>query len=815
MGIIGLIRDASRPLVIITGNEEKKRILKRMNEEGILRPLRFLNKEDLYEKVFFRMEESALLESARFLGKDPSVVAFLLGHLRLVDENAAYGRVFPKLLRDLKRHLLEKGAIKSFPRFESFFSEYAPVVYGEFFDPLFPHALEKLRPFGLRTIDAEASEHPPEEVVRKRFSTLEEEIVEVATSIRRAHDEGVPLRKIAVLNAHRAYTPLIRRIFPQFGIPMQNLSKRPLHEYPSVQRFLTALTPGGSVRESFDKALKEAFSNPITPEENSIREKLVTILNGFIGTDHPLPMVKDALTHILQRKVATKKRLADAVCLETFSTIDTKERTHAYVVGLHEGHFPALAEDDEILETEDKEEIGLPSSAEMNKLKKKEIRSVLSSLQSVHMHVSTQSLDEHFSESHFLKELEDEIGWTEKEPHPFEMRTYSETADALFVKALHDEYMTYGIKTEDLQKGLGAFQKEFDTFDNRFRGIAEETLAKFLTFPLHISYTRLSDYFECPFRFYLDHVLAVDKVEKNQSMVLGSFIHDVLEAGLLEETLPDTFLEDAAKKHFSEAQDARATYFIEKAKEAVRIAHTHLREQLARTGFFVHESEESHEKPYGDPPKAILKGVIDRVFKDGDDHVLVDYKSGEPTFDLALALHGIKAQLLVYMLLFREKNPQARFVGFYEQRTYLRPLNRDEKKSYEQLTDEFFRFDGFTLEEKDAVQRFDPRAEEDSFIKGLRFTNDGAFYKNVKKYDEEDLERLLEHTDELIEKAISAIGRGEFPVRPKKERNGTQISCEYCDYADVCHKRNRDYETVSKAKPADIFPRLKKERGDA
>jgi len=814
MRIVELIREASRPLCIITTDEEKKRILKRMNAEGTIRPVRFLNKQDLYEKVFFRMEERALLESARFLGKKPSVVAPLLGHLRLIDEKEDYRRPFPKKLRDLKVHLLEKKAIRPFPRLDTFFKEFTPIAYGAWFDPLFPHALERLRPYGLRLIEKERPRESARRTILRRLTTLEEEIVEVATSIRKAHDDGTPLNKIAVLNAHRAYTPLIRRIFPQFGIPVENLSERPLFEQPSVQRFLAALSPGRSVRESFEKALEKAFSASPTPEEEHVKERLVTVLNGFVGTDHPLPVVKDALMHILKEKKATHKKLLDAVRIETFSTIDTEERPHAHVVGLHEGHFPALAEEDDILEARDKEEIGLPSTAEVNGLKKKEIRAVLSDLASIHLYVSSRSLEEQFSESHFLEELRADLDWEEEAPTPFEKRIYSETNDALHVKTLYDEYMTYGTEEMDLIKGLDAFREEFDTFDNRFTGIEAETLNKFLRFPLDISYTRLSDYFECPFRFYLDHVLSVDKVEKNQAMMLGSFIHDVLEEGLFDRTLDETLLEEKAKRHLSSAQDAREAYFIEKAKEAVKTAHKHLFAQFERTEFQVHESEASHTKTYGDPPKARLKGVIDRVLKDGADHVIVDYKSGNPTFDLALAVHGIKAQLLVYMLLFRETNPRTRFLGFYEQKTYLRPLNREEEKTHEDLTAEFFRFDGFTRADKEAVLRFDPRALDDSFIKGLRFNKDGDISKQAKTFAEEDLEHLLAHTEELVEEALESISRGEFSIRPKKEGRNI-ISCSYCVYADVCHKRPRDYETLSKEKPAAIFQSLKKERGDA
>ncbi len=814
MRIVELIREASRPLCIITTDAEKKRILKRMNAEGILRPVRFLNKEDLYEKVFFRMEKSALLEGARFLGKKPSVVVPLLSHLRLVDENASYERPFPKTLGNLKRHLLKKEAIKPFGRFETFFSEHEPLVYGEFFDPLFPHALKRLRPYGLRRVEKETPREFVGNAVLKRFTTLEEEIAEVATSIRQAHDEGTPLKRIAVLNAHRAYTPLIRRVFGQFGIPVENLGESPLYEHPSVQRFLAALTPGRKLRDIFEKALAEAFSNSPTPEEANIRELLVTILNGFVGRDFPLPMVKDALAHILKQKKAKYNRTPDAVRLETFSTIDPEERPHAHVVGLHEGHFPALAEEDEMLEPRDKEEIGLPALTEVNERKKEEVRSVLSALEDIRLYVSSQSTEEHFSEAHFLEELREDLDWREEAPAPFERRIYSETDDALRIKTLYDEYMTYGTKTKDLLKGPAALYEEFDTFDNRFTGITDFTLASLLSLPLHISYTQLSAYFECPFRFYLDHVLAVDKVEKNHAMMLGSFIHDVLEEGVFARTITDTFLDEKADEHFPAATDAREAYFVAKAKEAAKTAHKHLRAQLERTEFKVHASEESHVKTYGDPPKARLKGVIDRVFQDGGDHVLVDYKSGEPTFDLALAIHGIKAQLLVYMLLFRETNPEARFTGFYEQRTYLRPLNRDADKTFVELADEFFRFDGFTLADKEAVLRFDPQALDNSFIKGLRFKKDGGFFSQTKTYDEKDLERLLAHTDENIEEAVESISQGEFPIRPKKEGRN-EISCTYCPHADICHKRPRDYEIILKAKADDIFRKLKKERGDA
>ncbi len=807
MDLLERMKQETKPLLIIAKSGVKTHILKRMREEKIFHPVRFMSKEDLFQKVFFEADENLLHHAAEILDKKPDVVKPLLRYLYTVDERASYRRRWPKMLKDLKLQLKKRGVLWDSRNADAVFSTHKIIVSDEFYDPLFDIALEKLKPYDVERVSFEKTHRP--NIVSKRFATLEEEIRDVMISIRRLEEKGVPFSDIAIVNAHNAYHSLLLRMKEAFSVPLNGVRKRPLYAFPTAKRFLEALDGDASdLYEAFKKAFEE-LGRPRRNMEERIVEAIRTTVNPLVRLDADVKAVFPYIVHLFKRRQVTLTQYTDAVECTTFNDLNDRYE-HVFIVGTHEGHFPVYTAENDLLDKADREEIGFPLSEAENTKRKQEILDAPARFANVTVSFSEKSAEEHYSESHVVASLKQRYNIVEELPHSLEAQPYSKSVDMLHAKALYDDYALYGKKDDALEIFRGLFEDELGTYDNRFSDLHEETLRRILPEPLQLSYTKLNAYFECPFRFYIEHLLSIEETEETMNMVLGRFFHSVLETTLDEETLTDERLEEVLQEHLKTSPTAQERFYLERAKEAIKTARNHIRRQHQKTNYETHALEGRYEKSYLSE-KARVVGVIDKVLRDQDDYALIDYKSTKPTFDLRLAYYGMSAQLLVYMLLFLETAPNAAFTGFYEQTILHNPFKRDFKKSYAKQVRDFYKLRGYTVNDLRRIERFDPEYETDPFIDKLRTKKDGTLRKTTKQFASADLRNLLEHMDSLLEDAFEKILSGRFDVSPWQDDKGRTISCEHCPFSDVCYRRKRDYRTVDKMDDADVFKRVRKE----
>ena len=76
------------------------------------------------------------------------------------------------------------------------------------------------------------------------------------------------------------------------------------------------------------------------------------------------------------------------------------------------------------------------------------------------------------------------------------------------------------------------FRDTYLTYDNSFKGAK----VYYKDSPLKLSTTQLSDYANCPFKYYLGRILNVDPFEETTDSVFGQIVHTLLEHSLLDDS---------------------------------------------------------------------------------------------------------------------------------------------------------------------------------------------------------------------------------------------------------------------------------------
>lgn len=197
-----------------------------------------------------------------------------------------------------------------------------------------------------------------------------------------------------------------------------------------------------------------------------------------------------------------------------------------------------------------------------------------------------------------------------------------------------------------------------------------------------------------------------------------------------------------------------------------------------------------------------LEGIIDRVDSldlDGNDNIVViDYKTGNQSFDLTLALNGIDIQLPIYLYAATKSNEKSKGAGFFYlpiKDLFINDETEDEEVILETLIKRLS-MDGVVIKDARVLEALDSDIEtKPSVIKFQGRTSKLLDKDNVLR--EESLNRLVAEVVEVTEINIREIFAGLIQAKPIIDKSTSE--CSRCDYKNICKfelKKTKNYRLI-------------------
>ncbi len=185
--------------------------------------------------------------------------------------------------------------------------------------------------------------------------------------------------------------------------------------------------------------------------------------------------------------------------------------------------------------------------------------------------------------------------------------------------------------------------------------------------------------------------------------------------------------------------------------------------------------------------KLIFDGKIDKILYTVNDDktyiAIVDYKTGDSNISFDYLKDGINIQIPIYMYLCSKLDyKNINYVGFYLQKFDI--VNKD------------YRLVGYSNSDKDILSLIDSNYMNSKIIAGLKTKQDGGFYNYSKVISNEEIDKVIKDTEEVILRTSDMIMKNSFPINPKKVAD-EDIGCAYCKYHDICFRKNEDYVEIS------------------
>lgn len=333
--------------------------------------------------------------------------------------------------------------------------------------------------------------------------------------------------------------------------------------------------------------------------------------------------------------------------------------------------------------------------------------------------------------------------------------------------------------------------------------LTEEAAKRLYGEEFEASITRMERFAVCAFSHFLTYGLGLREREEYdfQAADLGNVCHRALERFSYK-------VEREAGDWLKLTEEKRNQYVEESVEEAIADYGNSILYSSSRNAYLIVRMKRMLEKTVwaltkqlaaGDfKPSAyelrFANGKIDRVdtCEDGDCVYVkvIDYKTGSKSFDVTALYHGLQLQLMVYMdaalQLEQKKHPEKEILpaGVFYYRIQDPLIDRPKEGEERESILKELKPDGMISLEKEVLEHLDHCMVGESSVIPVKYNKNGSLSKSSKAASAQDFYLMMKYAVNKVEEIRQKILSGDVKVNPY--RRGTETSCDYCSYRQIC-----------------------------
>lgn len=772
MNILKYIKDNT---LIICDNNYKEYILKTLYEHKLFLNVKIISKKEFFNEYLFKYNEKTLNYLVNKYNYKVSVAKMYLDNLYNI-EDMEYSSNKLKFLVNLKKELEENNLLNCNKDYLENIKKYNILVMG--YPYLEKYELDIFRKLNANIIDEE-DKYKQRYVYE--FNTQEEEVNYVCKSICALLKKGISINDIKLVNVSDDYYNIIERLFSFYNIPVKLNNGESLYGNIVVQKFLN----------NYTNNQEENIKN-IQNENKDIVKKIINICNKYAFETNAL-RVKKLIIEDLKNTLQDNFNLKNYIEIKDLFSPFTNE--YVFLLNFNISSIPKTFKDEDYITDNIKNELNMYNTLEKNKIYKNKTINKIQSIKNLVITYKLKGNKGDYYPSSLINDLNLEVLHINNDIY----NSYSKLYDKINYAILESKYQKYGTLTDDYyiyKNTLGNIS--YNTYDNKFSGINNNSFKEYLNNKLTLSYSSLNNYNKCAFKYYIANILKLDKYEENFEAFIGSLFHDVLEKcfnhNLVVEEEIDNYIKDSKKE-----LTIKEKFFVKKITEDIKFAINILNKQKEYINLDKSLYEENIVIEKDNDIKVEFVGFIDKIlYKEENDKTLIsiiDYKTGTVDIELKYLPYGLSLQLPIYLYLVKNsrifKNPE--FVGFYLQYILDKNINRDIKKDYLEEKENNLKLMGYSNSNIHNLVEFDNTYENSKLIKGMKVKVDGNFSTYAKVLNNLEIDKIISLTESNIDMQIKNILDGNFTINPKKIGYEKDMGCLFCKFRDICYRKEEDY----------------------
>lgn len=759
----------NKKTLLITPDKLKNKIREEIMSYKQLLDIKIMSISELKNRLFFEPLDITYVTLYKNFNKPLSIINNLIDYLYYIDLNQNYQSSKLSELKNIKEFLLKNNLIKLDKRFSQTLYQYQikfigfPLINKE--TQFIINKLEKLN------LDIDILDYYQDYFFQKitHFFTIEDEINHVAYSIAKLLDNNIDINSIKLCNVQDNYLFYLKRIFKNYNIPLNLKSSTSLFNLPLSNTFINLLKEKD--KEETINYLKDNY-----PDYLEYINQYINILNKYsFLKELDLSLIINDLknTNIKQKKNTNSIEIVD---VEEIGNSDN----HIFVMSCNYNEFPKFKKDEDYLTDQEKEILNISTSKDINKNNIEKINKLIHSSKNIYLSYKDKSYFNEYHKVDYLKDVE------EIEFNKDILESYSVNEDKI--------QLTKNLDNKKIDSNTlimhSNYEIHYQEYSNKFKGISLETFNKALkNKKFNISYSNLTTFYQCPFRFYISNILNISTFKESVATLIGNIMHGVIENCYNFDFDFEKEFEYQKEKYINNVELKNSElFFIENIKDKTEEVVNYLLSREEYTSLNNHKHEEYvHFDKIFNNVNFTIKGYIDKLIYTEIDNIIytaiIDLKSNNTKIDKSLFEFGLGLQLPFYVYLLRndKRYKNSKILGLYIHNI----LNKENDSSS-------LKYNGLTVDNLENISILDHTYNSSLLIKSLGINKNGEFkYKN-KMISEEYLNELYLLVDSKINEMLTNVLERNFSIT-QKILNTENKSCNYCEYSSICYKTLNDY----------------------
>jgi ATP-dependent helicase/DNAse subunit B len=766
--VINMNLNISDKTLIITSSKSKRNILLDGSNKGKLLNVKFMSIKEFKNNYFGTYKSDALYFLLKNFNINYAVAKEYL-------DNIFYDY---KPLENIYNDLKDNGYLIINPYFKQTLKDYHIIVIN--YPNIDDYLVKIFKAYNAEFINQGVNNYLPKVY---EFNDIDKEISFVLEDILKNLNNKT-LNDFYLVNVDDAYEFSLKRIAKLYNIPLNFNKYTSIYGSKTVQDFLANLKSTYNIEDALNSI-----------KQNNIYNLIVDILNKYTIPE----MIDNEFIKVIDGELAVLKikdrEYDNAVNVIGYDEIDREDATY-YFMNFNEGIVPKNYYDDALIKDMDRQKLGLNTSIINLNNEKKTITNILRTYPNV---IVTYKLKDYFNTylpSPLISDLNLEVIKDQNITYG-----YSNNYNKLLLAEKLDNYYKFNELDNVLLDLYATYDNNlYKSYDNSFKGIDYELLKDFLNNKTNLSYSSLDNYYKCSFRFYIANILKLDPFKDTFMTFIGNLFHDCL-----SHMYDDTFNLKDNYNNFLKGKvlTNKEKFFVDKLYIELEKIIAIIRKQDNHSSFTQVMTEKHIAIDKSHDLTINFLGFVDKIKYEEKDNsmilAIVDYKTGEPNVSLNNINYGLNLQLPIYIYLATNGlHKNVKIAGFYLQKILNSP--KLESNNPEMDLQNNLKLDGYTIDDEEIITDLDNTYENSEMILGISKTIGGDFKKNSRLISQEDIDKINVIVNDLIDKAILGIEKCDFIINPKRV-NDKLVGCQYCNFKDICFKKEEDIvDLVNKTK---------------
>lgn len=586
--------------------------------------------------------------------------------------------------------------------------------------------------------------------------------------------------------------------------------------------------------EARRKALLDLGEPEIAQEYGQLWESFCTGLDQCVDILGDLTMEPEEFTRLLRLlfsryHVGSIPASLDRVAVGEAARLANRRVKAVFFLGADDASIPQLSAEQGLLTEEDREllaEYGMPVSPGAEERYSRELTLVYTACTQPeeYLFVTWPVSGEGGSEnrpSFLVERLETIFPEMAGVAHP--EKTLWNNPGRLRLLALEDKVLRERMREDS---NLNGWLNRMEAAASWKRGkLSREMVSQLYGKTISMSASRLDRYRSCHFSYYLQYGLRARprKTAAFDAPEYGTFVHFVLEyvlravkeqGGIAQvsdkevQTLTERAVREYSRIYLGELeqQSPRFRYLFLRLRHTVALVVKNVTEELRNSAFQPVFFELGFGRDKDLPPieleedgiRLSISGFVDRVDgweEDGRLYLrVIDYKTGQKSFDFTEIWHGLGLQMLLYLFALEDGRLQSGVdevipagVLYLPAREAVISGSRDmTQEERQRLVDKELTRKGLILDEPAVIQAMETDTGTGLRFLPLRVSSKTGEIRGSSLVSAQRLGRLKQHVGQILSEICLELKSGEITADPFW-RGPNRNACLYCEYASACH----------------------------